>query len=149
MRNCQICAFSDHYLIFEHSGQHCVQKIAKKKKSNHLPLLFQKIKERKRNHRPFPTCCTKLQKSLHFRLEMRGTRTQCIDEHGIIGEYLYKVDQLTDLVQGSLGNLVCRIEVHARLSILRRKSPLHGLIWVCMFIDFEKKFPPARLFGSL
>ena len=85
MRNCQICAFSDHYLIFEHSGQHCVQKIAKKKKSNHLPLLFQKIKERKRNHRPFPTCCTKLQKSLHFRLEMRGTRTQCIDEHGIIG----------------------------------------------------------------
>ena len=90
MRNCQICAFSDHYLIFEHSGQHCVQKIAKKKKSNHLPLLFQKIKERKRNHRPFPTCCTKLQKSLHFRLEMRGTRTQCIDEHGIQGEYFLK-----------------------------------------------------------
>ena len=42
--------------------------------------------------------------------------------------------------------LVCRINVHARLSILRKKSPLHGLTWVCTFIDFEKKFPPARLF---
>ena len=36
----------------------------------------------------------------------------------------------------------------ARLLILRKKSPLHGLIWVCTFIDFEKKFLPARLFGS-
>ena len=44
--------------------------------------------------------------------------------------------------------LVYRIDVHARLLILRKKSPLHGLIWVCTFIDFEKKFPPARLFGS-
>ena len=34
----------------------------------------------------------------------------------------------------------------ARLLILRKKSPLHGLILVCTFIDFEKKFPPARLF---
>ena len=32
--------------------------------------------------------------------------------------------------------------------ILRKNSPLHGLIWVCTFIDFEKKNPPARLFGS-
>ena len=45
-----------------------------------------------------------------------------------------------------LSTLVCRIDVHARLLILRKKSPLHGLIWVCTFIDFEKKFPPARLF---
>jgi hypothetical protein len=36
--------------------------------------------------------------------------------------------------------------VHARLLILRKKSPLHGLILVCTFIDFEKKIPPARLF---
>ena len=42
--------------------------------------------------------------------------------------------------------LVCRIDVHARLLILRKKSPLYGLILVCTFIDFEKKFPPARLF---
>ena len=42
--------------------------------------------------------------------------------------------------------LVYRIDVHARLLILRKKSPLHGLILVCTFIDFEKKFPPARLF---
>ena len=42
--------------------------------------------------------------------------------------------------------LVCQIDVHARLLILRKKSPLHGLILVCTFIDFEKKFPPARLF---
>ena len=26
-----------------------------------------------------------------------------------------------------------------------KKSTLHGLILVCTFIDFEKKFPPARL----
>ena len=39
-----------------------------------------------------------------------------------------------------------RIEVHARLLILRKNSPLHGLILVCTFIDFETIFPPARLF---
>ena len=39
-----------------------------------------------------------------------------------------------------------RIDVHARLLILRKKSPLYGLISVCTFIYFEKKFPPARLF---
>ena len=43
--------------------------------------------------------------------------------------------------------LVSRIDVHARLLILGTKSPLHGLIWVCKFIDFEKKIHPARLFG--
>ena len=42
--------------------------------------------------------------------------------------------------------LVYRIDVHARLLILRKKSPLYGLILVCTFIDFQKKFPPARLF---
>ena len=36
----------------------------------------------------------------------------------------------------------------ARLLILRKKSPLHGLISVCTFIDFEKKIPPARLFHT-
>ena len=46
----------------------------------------------------------------------------------------------------SVPTLVYQIEVHARLLILRRNSPLHGLILVCTFIDFEKKFPPARLF---
>ena len=30
--------------------------------------------------------------------------------------------------------------------LLRKNSPLHDLISVCKFIDFEKKFPPARLF---
>ena len=45
-----------------------------------------------------------------------------------------------------LCTLVYRIDVHARLLILRKKSPLYGLILVCTFIDFEKKFPPARLF---
>ena len=34
----------------------------------------------------------------------------------------------------------------ARLLILRKKFPLYGLILVCTFIDFEEKFPPARLF---
>ena len=47
---------------------------------------------------------------------------------------------------GGLSTLVYRIDVHARLLILRKKIPLHGLILVCTFIDFEKKFPPARLF---
>ena len=42
--------------------------------------------------------------------------------------------------------LVYRIDVHARLLILRKKFPLYGLILVCTFIDFEEKFPPARLF---
>ena len=36
----------------------------------------------------------------------------------------------------------------ARLLILRKNSPLHGLILVCTFIDFKKIFPPARLFYS-
>ena len=36
--------------------------------------------------------------------------------------------------------------VHARLLILRKKSTLHSLIWVCTFIHFEKNFLPARLF---
>ena len=42
--------------------------------------------------------------------------------------------------------LVYRIDVHARLLILRKKSTLYGLILDCTFIDFEEKFPPARLF---
>ena len=42
--------------------------------------------------------------------------------------------------------LVCRIDVHAYLLILRKKSSLHGLILVYTFINFEKKFPPAHLF---
>ena len=29
--------------------------------------------------------------------------------------------------------LVCRIDVHARLLILRKKYPMHGLILVCTF----------------
>ena len=37
--------------------------------------------------------------------------------------------------------LVCLIDVHARLLILRKNFPLHGLILVCMFIVFEKKIP--------
>ena len=49
-----------------------------------------------------------------------------------------------NLVQNST-TLVYRIDVHARLLILTKKSPLHGLILVCMIIDFEEKFPPARL----
>jgi hypothetical protein len=43
--------------------------------------------------------------------------------------------------------LVCRVLFwSAQLLILRKKSPLHGLILVCTIIDFEEKFPPARLF---
>ena len=45
-----------------------------------------------------------------------------------------------------LCTLVYRIVVHARLLILRKKSTLHGLIWVCTFIYFKKNFLPARLF---
>ena len=45
--------------------------------------------------------------------------------------------------------LVYRIDVHARLLILRKKSPLHSLILVCTFIDFEKKFPPALSYFGL
>ena len=37
--------------------------------------------------------------------------------------------------------LVYRIDVHARLLILRKNFPLHGLILVCTFNDFEKKIP--------
>ena len=37
----------------------------------------------------------------------------------------------------------------ARLLILRKKSPLHGLIWVCTFNVFLRIFPPARLFGPI
>ena len=44
--------------------------------------------------------------------------------------------------------LVNRIDMHARLLILRKKSPLHGLILVCTFIDFEKKFSPSTSIPS-
>ena len=45
---------------------------------------------------------------------------------------------------------MCRIDVHARLLILRKNSTLHGLIWVCTFIVFEKeKNPTARLFSCI
>ena len=40
--------------------------------------------------------------------------------------------------------LIYRIEVHARLLILIRNSPLHGLILVCTFINFEEFQPPAH-----
>ena len=40
-----------------------------------------------------------------------------------------------------VGTLVYRIDVHARLLILRKNSPLHGLILFCTFIVYEKKFP--------
>jgi hypothetical protein len=46
----------------------------------------------------------------------------------------------------SICPLVYQIDVLVRLLILRKNPPLHGLILVCMFIDFEKKIPPARLF---
>ena len=49
--------------------------------------------------------------------------------------------------------LVYRIDVHARLLILRKHSPTltpHNLILVCPFIDCEETFPPARsYFGVL
>ena len=45
-----------------------------------------------------------------------------------------------------LNTLVYRIDMHARFINFERKFPLHGLILVCTFIDFEKIFPPARLF---
>ena len=48
----------------------------------------------------------------------------------------------------SLGTLVYRIDVHARLLILRKKSTLHGLILVCTFIDFDKKIPPCTFIPS-
>ena len=45
--------------------------------------------------------------------------------------------------------IVYRIDVHARLLILRKNSPQHGLILVCTFILFEKKNPPVRLFSCI
>ena len=47
-----------------------------------------------------------------------------------------------------LSTLVCRIDVHARLLILRKKFPLHGLIWPCTFIVFEKKIPLHVYFSA-
>ena len=44
-------------------------------------------------------------------------------------------------VESEQPTLVYRIDVHARLLILRKNSPLHGLILVCTFIDFEEIFP--------
>ena len=57
-----------------------------------------------------------------------------------------KLKESTETYLLELSTLLCRIDVHARLLILREKSPLYGLIWVCTFIDFEKISPPARLF---
>ena len=45
--------------------------------------------------------------------------------------------------------LLYLIDVHARLLILIKNFPLHSLILVCMFIGFEKKFPPAHLFHPM
>ena len=48
---------------------------------------------------------------------------------------------------GTLGvsgtTLAYRIEVQARLLILKENSQLHGLILVCTFINFEEISPPA------
>ena len=33
--------------------------------------------------------------------------------------------------------------MHERLLNLRKNYPLYGLIWVCTFIDFDKKNPPC------
>ena len=48
-----------------------------------------------------------------------------------------------------LSTLVYRIDVHARLLILRKNSPLHCLIWVCTFIDFEKNSPLHLYLGRI
>ena len=56
-----------------------------------------------------------------------------------------KIDEIFT-VDLTLTTLVYWIDVHARLLILREKSTLYGLILDCTFIDFEEKFPPARLF---
>ena len=53
---------------------------------------------------------------------------------------------LATILWNSISTLVCQIDVHARLLILKKKSPLHGLIWVCTFNVFLGTFPPARLF---
>ena len=45
--------------------------------------------------------------------------------------------------------LVCRIDVLARLLILRKNSPFHGFIQICMFIDFEKKKSPIHVYCIL
>ena len=64
-----------------------------------------------------------------------------IQLHGTLPSIYYKKWGTKD----TSCTLVYRIDVHARLLILRKKSTLHGLIWVCTFIDFDKTFPPARL----
>ena len=58
-------------------------------------------------------------------------------------------------IEHNVITLVCWIDVHARLLILRKKSPctfifLH-LYWYlpCMFINFEKKIPNARPYLGL
>ena len=67
-------------------------------------------------------------------------------EQAAVEEWLRQSFAILSLL--GIHSLVYRIEVHARLLILRKKSYLHWLILVCKFIDFEKKFPPAHLFGS-
>ena len=52
------------------------------------------------------------------------------------------------LESNQLSTLVYRIDVHARLLILRKKFPLHGLIWPCTFIVFEKKIPLHVYFSA-
>ena len=58
---------------------------------------------------------------------------------GFFSYYLHPYQYIFHALTILYSTLVCRIDVHAHLLNWRKSSPLHGLILVCMFIDFEKK----------
>ena len=84
------------------------------------------------------SCCHCLEEQSMYQISSQWSETL---SKGAFLLYL-KVAQITYVSKNQLYcNLVCRIDVHAGLLILRKNSPLHGLILVCTFIVFEKKIP--------
>ena len=57
---------------------------------------------------------------------------------------LYPVTLVSVTASNLVATLVCRIEVHAHLLILKINSDLHGFILVCMSINLKEIFPPAH-----
>ena len=53
------------------------------------------------------------------------------------------------VLRSNVHTLVYRIEVHARLSILRRNSPLHSLIWSARLLILRKNSPLHVYLGRI
>ena len=71
-----------------------------------------------------------------------ASKAKTMDYRRPIKPFFIKIHNL-----GRYSSVPNRSAWHACLSIVRKKSPLHSLIWVCMFIDFEKQSHHCTFIG--